>query len=368
MTGYYFHNMDARSTRAHACQIFSTVAAIDPDLSLSIVLPRYQPTVDMNMVKENHGLSVIPQTVFLWNFGIQKSGIAAFVLFNLPAALFIIKKKITGDINFLYFRTSYFLPLAVMVRLLRIPFFYETHRKPISWSERCRDYAMCSLAAGLVVISDYMRGYYIRYGKDVLVAHDAVSLARFTSLIGGGNEARKKLNLPLNQNICVYAGTISKLKGVETVITAAHRLPETVFVFVGPVSTEFAGRTLPLNIKLLARVEQKDLPEILRAGHVLLLPHPRGEYSQSPMKLFEYMASGIPIVASRLPSISEVLNDKNAILVEPENGEALARGIERAISDIHLSQTLAQKAYSDVQNYTWEKRGRVIAEFIKNHL
>jgi glycosyltransferase involved in cell wall biosynthesis len=306
----------------------------------------------------------MPKLVFIRNFGIQKSGITAFVLFNVPAIFFLIKKKINKEIDFLYFRSSYFLPLATSAYILGIPFFYETHRRPVSRSERCRDHAMSAMATGFIVISSYMREHYLPYKKKILVAHDAVSLKRFAGAINK-DEARKKLGLAPDEKVCVYAGTVSKLKGMEYVIAAAKILPKILFLLVGFVSMEFTNDSLPKNVKLLGRVGQEDLPAILQAADILLLPHPKGEYSQSPMKLFEYMASSVPIVASRLPSISEVLNDNNAVLVEAENEEALARGVERLIKDRNLSRVIAEKAYSDVQDYTWKKRGATIAEFIR---
>ncbi|MEK7138174.1 MAG: glycosyltransferase family 4 protein [Patescibacteria group bacterium] len=223
------------------------------------------------------------------------------------------------------------------------------------------------MSTGIVIISNYMKEHYVPYKKKILVAHDAVSLERFAGTIDKV-KTRAKLGFGLAEKICVYAGTISQLKGINYVLTAARILPEVSFVLIGPVSSEFTHRVLLSNVKFFGRVEQKDLPGILQSADVLLLPHPRGEYSQSPMKLFEYMASGVPIVASRLPSISEVLNDKNAVLVEPESGRALVDGIKKILDDTHHSQALAKKAYDDVQNYTWKKRGLAISEFIENNI
>ena len=362
--------MDVRSTRAHACQILNTAASIDTeksDPSLCVVLPKYSDNVDFEAVKRNHDLPRIPKFLFLNNFGIRKSGITAFVLFNVPAILFLFRKKMTKEIDFLYFRSSYFLPLAGVAYILRVPYFYETHRRPVSWSERRRDRLMSTMATGLIVISNYMREHYLLYEKKILVVHDAVSLKRFTGKIDR-KEARKKLGFMFDEKICVYAGTVSKLKGVQYVIEAARTLPNISFILVGIISPEFTNVAVPSNVKILGRIEQKELPDILQVADVLLLPHPKGEYSQSPMKLFEYMASGVPIVASRLPSISEVLNDRNSVLVEAENRDALAWGIERVLNDNVFSRTIAEQAYNDVQNHTWDKRGVAITGFIKNIL
>ena len=80
--------------------------------------------------------------------------------------------------------------------------------------------------------------------------------------------------------------------------------------------------------------------------------------------MFEYMASKRPIMASDLPSIREILNENNSILVEPDNPEVLAEGIKNALENFEFSASIANQAFQDIQNYTWQKRVKKILEFI----
>lgn len=84
-----------------------------------------------------------------------------------------------------------------------------------------------------------------------------------------------------------------------------------------------------------------------------------------PLKLFEYMASGRPIIASDLPALREVLNDKNALFFKPSDASDLARVIKMLISSQTLGYHLSQQALADVKEYTWDKRAKKILEFIK---
>jgi len=86
-------------------------------------------------------------------------------------------------------------------------------------------------------------------------------------------------------------------------------------------------------------------------------------YFTSPLKLFDYMAAGVPIVASDLPALREVLTDEeNALLVPPGEPDGLARAIERLLGDPALADCLRGRAFADVAAYTWDRRAERIIE------
>ena len=83
------------------------------------------------------------------------------------------------------------------------------------------------------------------------------------------------------------------------------------------------------------------------------------------MKLFEYMASGVPTIASDVPSLREILNEKNSFLVSPNNPVALAEGVRRILSSPRDADTRARTALVDVESYTWDKRAEGMLNFLK---
>ena len=85
------------------------------------------------------------------------------------------------------------------------------------------------------------------------------------------------------------------------------------------------------------------------------------------MKLFEYMASGVPIIASDTPSIREVLNNNNAMLVKPDDAEALWGGICKLLKDDALGVKISSKSLADSKNYAWGSRASNILDFIKHN-
>jgi len=83
------------------------------------------------------------------------------------------------------------------------------------------------------------------------------------------------------------------------------------------------------------------------------------------MKLFEYMASKRPIVATDIPSIREILNKTNAFIVSPDDPEAMAKGIIEAVQNDTKNKKIIQEAYSDVELHTCSKRAKRTLGFLE---
>lgn len=128
------------------------------------------------------------------------------------------------------------------------------------------------------------------------------------------------------------------------------------------------------NVAFTGRITQELGPEYLAACDILLSPHipnPDGtEFFGSPIKLFEYMAMGKPIIASRLGQIGDVLeHKKTAYLVEPGNVENLAEAMDTLIMEPGLCNVLGQNARAEVlSKYTWEKHVWKIIEKLKEQI
>ena len=186
-------------------------------------------------------------------------------------------------------------------------------------------------------------------------------------------EARQKPGLLTEGNIVVYTGHLYPWKGVDILAEAAKILPaETLVVFVGgtePDVKQFKNKFGGVkNVAIIGHRDHSEIPLWQKAADVLVLPNTAKEniskYYTSPMKLFEYMASRRPIVASNIPSIAEILNDSNAVLVLPDDPQDLARGVEEILKNKNDSVALADKAYQDVLQHTWEQRAGRILQFI----
>jgi len=229
----------------------------------------------------------------------------------------------------------------------------------------------------IVVITGNLKEILIKKGideKKIFVASDGVDLKDF-EIREGKEECRKKLNLPLDRNLILYAGHLYKWKGVETLALASKFLSEKeLIVIVGGIKwylsdfKKFVKKNNLKNILILGYQDYSKIPYFLKAADCLVLTGTKkssvSQYQTSPMKMFEYMASGRTAIACDLLSFKEVLNKSNSILVEPDNPEAMAKGIERVLNEPDLAEKISKQAYQDVQKYTWNNRAKKILKFI----
>lgn len=172
-----------------------------------------------------------------------------------------------------------------------------------------------------------------------------------------------------------YAGHLYPWKGVDIVIEAVMALPDARALIVGGHEQEpdlERVKAFAVELDCSSRVEftglvpPGEVATYLTHADVLVLPNRRSALSDrftSPLKLFEYMASGRPIVASDLASIREVLtHERNALLAEAGNPQAFVAAIRRLKDDGDLRARLASQALADVRLYTWAKRAERLEE------
>lgn len=230
---------------------------------------------------------------------------------------------------------------------------------------------------GLVAISGALRDFLVQeipaLGGKIWVAHDGVDLKLINPELLDAAKARGEVGLVGEGPLITYAGRVNPQKGAGILLDAAMLLRDTDarFALVGKVyDASYKSRAAELgNVVLTGYMPPARVPAYLAAADVLVLPTtPALSYSRftSPLKMFEYMASGRPIIASDLPVIREVLqHDVNAVLYEPESADALAHAVLRLSQDKGLGRRLASRAWEDVQQYSWDNRASRILEKVR---
>lgn len=251
---------------------------------------------------------------------------------------------------------------------------YEAHSLPNkpNWLYR----VLLGRVHCVVAITDRLKKDFVAIGveeKRILVAPDAVDIDLFTPHISK-KSARGGIGLPTEKKIVMYTGHLYPWKGVYTLLAAAKRLPEHFFVFVGGTDHDRAAFEKKAeeegvgNVRIIAHQKHDQVPQYLTAADVLVLPNSAksriGAHYTSPMKLFEYMASGTPIVASDVSSLREILSEDTAVFFSPDDSESLARAIEETLTQERGSSARATGARQDAQIHTWARRGQRILDWL----
>ncbi|TLN19001.1 glycosyltransferase family 4 protein [bacterium] len=227
----------------------------------------------------------------------------------------------------------------------------------------------------LLVITNALRALLERdYGKDLLgievqVAPNAVDLDHYAQLPGPA-AAREQLGLP-ERLTAVYSGHFYAGRGIDLLVGLARAFPEMNFLWVGGRAEDvqtWKDRLKEMgvaNVTLTGFIDQSHLPLYQAAGDFLLMPYENhiagssgGNSAEicSPMKMFDYLATGRPILSSDLPVLHEILNDRNAVFCQAEDLAAWEKALHGLINDEGRRRALGDQARSYARMHSWKDR------------
>lgn len=234
-------------------------------------------------------------------------------------------------------------------------------------------------ATRIFVVSDVERRNLEKRGIEpakIIINPNGVDPDVFHSGAGGPG-VRQTLGVRDDEIIVGFVGTFGPWHGVLVLAEAIKTIPCTSplrFVFVGngslhsEVQQALQSEVDKRRVIFTGPVGHQVVPALLDACDILVSPHvpltDGSEFFGSPTKLFEYMAMGKGIVASRLGQIGEVLEDgETAVLVEPGDVKALAAAIQRLASSKSLRTSLGENARNvAVRNYTWKHNAQRVLD------
>lgn len=188
---------------------------------------------------------------------------------------------------------------------------------------------------------------------------------------------RKKLLADGREKLVVYSGALSKFKGIDLLIDVAKELPQIQFVLAGGNASQvqdyqqLAREKLVQNVTFLGYLPQNELSSLLQASDILAHPHCAGKEASftSPLKLFDYMASGTPIVATEIPPLMEFKSSPAvAAWCEADNPKAFAQSLEQVL----LTHPRRVEGYTDnmdfVRQFSCENRIAKILSYLEDSM
>gem|GEM_PF-857418 len=264
----------------------------------------------------------------------------------------------------------------ILARRWRVPLILEANASEVQWRQEWSHLRYARLsgtcerlllrrADRILVVSNNARNHLIEAGADserVRMIPNGVDHARFA------DATPRDLGFDAGSFIVAFCGLFYRWHGVATLAEAFVRLrctqPAAKLLLIGQGEEEARVKSILHaggirdDCLMPGMVPREEVPGYLAAADVVVSPHADlRNFIGSPIKIFEYMASGKPIIASRLAQLAEILTDgETALLVQPGEPIALALAIERLMGSPDLARQLGARAQHEAQAHSWDAR------------
>lgn len=209
----------------------------------------------------------------------------------------------------------------------------------------------------VVAPTNFIKEYAVSLGlkdESVSVIPNGVDMQVFSAATESNYRSKLSLN---DRKVCLFFGRLEEWAGIRILTDLFNAFEQKrsdirfLVVGGGSVDAEF-----PSNVIRVGEVPHKEMPKIIAAADVVLVPFPEGEVSHaaSPIKLFEGMAMRKPIVASMVSGIMEVIqNGQNGLLVNPSNPKEWVQAVETILESASLQESLSRNAEESAKEYDW---------------
>ena len=369
---YYIANARMPSEKAHAIQIAKMCEAlIGAGADLELVVPRRR-----NKIKESaksfYGLSgdiplrrlpIFPVTS-LGKFGYYVAGLS----FTLSYILFLLWRKICGEQFFVHTidmdQFSF-----IGVSFLGALFSFEVHdtKKYGVLFDRIFRKAKVVMTINNIIKKELVANFHLLPEK-ILVCPNGIDVP-FFARHGDKNLWRKRWEIPNDARVILYTGKCYKWKGMEIFYDALPKLPsDTLLCFVGCTREEVekvTGKNFDdPRARFFGGRPYNEMPLWMAVGDVLVvLGTKKNDYSYfhtSPMKLFEYMATGRPILSARTPAVSDVVSDSEVTFCAPDASSDFVLKIKEILENKEISAEKSSRAFKLVKKFSWDNRARAL--------
>lgn len=379
--------------KAHGLQIAQNCEAFTDmgyDVTLWVSTRKNIPEMDVIEdvhahygVKSNFAIKRIPSIdIYPLVNGNLRLEYMAFWVHTITYCLMLVLNLLMNRADIYYSRDRYPL-MALSLIIPKEKLAFEVHQFAPTAKGAKAQQSLVRRVGHIVAITPKLQEDFINKHRaspeQLLLAHDGIREARFSQL-PDKKTAREQIGWEQSAFIVGYMGRLHTMgmdKGVGLLVDTTVKIEGVTLALVGgpdDMANQLEQQWLEQggngkNFYNAGTVKPDEIPTYLAAFDVCAMPFPWTEhyaYYMSPLKLFEYMASGKAILATDLPSVIDVVShEETAYIVEPGNQEALQKGIIALKNDTALREKIGQNAREIVlEKYTWEARAR----HIKTHL
>ena len=359
---YYVAEFFLPNNKAYTIHVVKMLNALNENLSTcELVIPYKDNNYNYNDLKKNFCLK--KKEFFIKSIFNKKYQLTFLlrIIFAFKAAIYIRTNRnvITRSIM-----TSFFLILFKKKHILEIHHEFHGLSKFLFINLNAIN---SRYIIKIIFISKSLKNFYKNNTQKSTAIPDAVDIQFFKK-----NQINNKI-----KNI-YYIGSFYKGRGIELIIEIAKILKKINFILYGLRNNEISNfKNIPTNIKMFKFIKYSKVPKLLHKADLLLMPYSLdyvgissnrksiniGNYT-SPLKMFEYLASGTPLMASNLPVLKEILkNEHNSIIVKDNNPYNWADKIIKLQSNIKLREIISKNGIDTASKNTWDIRAKKILKY-----
>jgi glycosyltransferase involved in cell wall biosynthesis len=215
--------------------------------------------------------------------------------------------------------------------------------------------------AVIALTQDMKREMQKSWNRDIWVIPNGIDLEGFDNL--PRDEMRAKLRAKANEKLIIFVGRLRPAKGLKYLIKAIDIVKQSdqsarlLLVGEGPEEESLKRLVRKLNLEsyleFVGQIQNEEVPRYMAAADILVLSSLSEGF---PVTVLEAMASGLPIVATRVRGLPETIEDgQNGFLVEPKNPGQIADRLLRLLGNDELRASISANNRDKAKGYSWEK-------------
>jgi glycosyltransferase involved in cell wall biosynthesis len=364
---FYVAEINLPSFRAYTIHVLKIVDAFTNTLKTQLIIPFSSKTYHYKKIKNDFLLTSKKKFQIINIFDkVFVSTMINRVCFGFKSALYlktkanaiIITRSITTSLFLIFFKKKHI--LEIHQKFTRLSHFFFIFLNIIE----------SKYIINIIFITRAIQNEYKNKNINFLVLPDGVNLKNF----------KYKIKIKKHIKNIYYIGSFYKGRGIEIIFKLAKFFANKNFFLYGHRDEYIPNNIKNIkNIKIYKFIKYNEVPRVAENADLFLMPYSLKEVKMnsegkisniakytSPIKMFEYLASGTPIVASNLPVLKEILiHNKNSLIVRNNSINNWVKSINLIDRNLSLRKLISQRAYETAKIHTWEKRAKRILDSIK---
>ncbi|MDR7073173.1 glycosyltransferase family 4 protein [Fictibacillus barbaricus] len=335
---------------------------------------------------------IVPNAEDAEHFGVKIKGVTSIAKNRLKRMMnttsLVFEEALRQDADVYHFHDPELMPIGLKLKGKGKKVIYDVHedlpeqvlskqwiptpfRKSVAYGAKSFERYASKRFDAVVTATPYINERFKTYNPNTVTIHNYPLLQE---LMKGMDSAETASPTENKQRSVVYLGGIYLLRGIKEMISSVEKVNEKL-----PVTFRLGGSFAPASLEdevkkmsgwkyvnylgFLNRQEVKEELSHADAGLVLLHPEPRFVVSY-PIKLFEYMSAGLPVIASNFPLWEEIVSaNECGICVDPLNIEEIAKAIQTILDNPEKAAEMGKNGRRAIEEkYNWEKESERLIE------